>query len=831
MSFLTVCDEPYSVEKHGEFEGEFEKKYFKSKYPWDSFQLHSFRAIQRGENVLVIAPTSSGKTSVGRYAIVHTLFASKKRVIYTTPIKTLSNEKYAEMKEMLAEFDVVPGLLTGDQQINIDSMMVIATQEIICNGLKNMRDEELANQLANQLENEQTELPTKPKLTSDFFKSIGTIIIDEIHYLANKDRGKAWEETLIMLDPSIQIIGLSATISHPEEFGKWLSDMKKHQTCLVKKYDRPVPLEYNIYDGKDLHMIMDCESNYNTENFNKARIAIDSFEQLHKMNKTDRTVDMLNKFIDHAVENNLIQVGFIVFSKKNCERFADLVKTNLMDYKERANATKELERTLGIHLKDFQNHPRYIQLKRLIERGIAFHHAGLPVMLKEAVEQLFKSGIIKILFATETIAVGVNMPIRTMVFVGLQKSDGNNKMRTVDPAEFKQMCGRAGRRGLDTKGLVVLLPLYGLIDEQILRRDLLFGPMPHIISQMEPSPHQYLQIIYGNKLNPFEFFKSSLLFKQQSGQTKIAELEIETAEIDLNQSELQIANWIDQNKVSDQTLQQLKELLEMKQQKDNFAGMQVRLNKTQQKKQKLLEDCAGQNQKLYQLLEENRQFQIALKKATNRMNDLVNYMDMMYGNIKGFLIETDYLSQNNTLTEYGVICAQINDCNPFLLAEIMTGGILEKFTPKQLVCLLSIFTDPIGRMNRAELTLGSVVCDKIVKESIQFVEERSSFYQKIEKKHNIYNQEFWQISYDYIELAGRWFDLKTEDQMSILQDLTDIEEYEGSFIKNMMSINNIVGNIMKICNMMGWIEKLPMLQEIEPRIVKGMVNAMSLHVV
>ncbi len=212
---------------------EFEEKYFANK-TWDTFQYNAFQIIKSNKgNLLITAPTSSGKTIPAKYAILYNLTVKHKRVVYTTPIKSLSNEKYEEMKLLLADIGCVPGLLTGDKCIDIDSQFVIMTAEI----------------LANALFRPTCEKNDVHKLSNNFVDSIGCVIMDEIHYISDKERGNVWEKTLLLLDKSVNIIGLSATIDAPEELAQWISSIKHTDVYLIKKYDRPIPLEYGIFNG------------------------------------------------------------------------------------------------------------------------------------------------------------------------------------------------------------------------------------------------------------------------------------------------------------------------------------------------------------------------------------------------------------------------------------------------------------------------------------------------------------------------------------------------------------------------------------------------------
>lgn len=826
--FTRVIDCPYDEKVHGVFEGDFEKEHFKTKMRWDDFQLHSYQAVKRGDNVLVVAPTSSGKTSVAGYATLFNLLTKdpKARVIYTTPIKALSNEKYKDMKEVLAPYGIVPGLLTGDQKINVDSRFLIMTAEILSNALfmtERSKDEKSTSEIVhNQYE-----------LDREFVKSIICVIIDEIHFISDRSRGHIWENTLILLNPNVQIIGLSATIDTPEEFASWIGQTKQRPITLVKKYDRPIPLEYTIYDGEKLHTILDADGNYRGDVFQNSLRTLKNEEKKHEQNRTNKANAMLNGFIKYARDKDLLQLCFIVFSKRNCELFAENTAVHLITAKEAAAAVHELEMMMSIHLKSYQNMPRYQQIKALIQKGVCYHHAGIPVIMKEVIEHLFKTNHIKVLYATETVAIGVNMPIRTLILSSVEKSVGTG-IQSLNAAEFKQICGRAGRRGLDKKGLIVFLPLYDLPSELHVKNELLFGPMPKICSKMELTYHSYLKLRQSQVMDKNDFFDKSLLSLQNSKVYHSMSPEIvalKTKASDLNKA---IDAYISEKKIDVQVQKDLRDYLKSaSKQVTTFNGFQVKLNKQQIKQQQKMGETVRANKPLYDLFVEYDKISTTLFSRLEQQENYRSYKDDRYQQIEQFLKALGYISESGDIEEYGTMVSFINECNPFILAEIFTGNILQEMTPVQIVCLLSTLTDKIVSTKKDELTLNSVRVDPVVKDAIKYIEERIASYEKIEKQMGLESEDrYWNLSYDYLEITNLWatMDLTKEDHSRILTALNEMEEYEGSFIKNILKINNIVGNLMTLCNATQQLDILPVLQEIEKILLKGMVNVDSLHV-
>jgi superfamily II RNA helicase len=853
---VRVFDGPYDESTHGTFDSEFEETYNRFDYDWDPFQLHSFQAINRGDDVLVSAPTSSGKSHVGWYGLKRHLFAtphtdgSRRKVIYTAPIKTLSNEKFEELTEYLGEYGIEPGLLTGDHRVNVESDFLIMTAEILANALFRLKgtsgnsdSKPEQDQSNNNSENNAENNRNQYELDTEFVNSISCVIMDEIHFISDASRGHVWENTLILLESDVQVIGLSATIDEPEAFASWISSTRGRPITLVKKYDRPVPLEYRLYDGTDAQVVMDSNNEYDADAWQSCVKNLRELEAIHKANKTDMRGDMLRSFIKYAEKKDLFQLCFIIFSKRNCERFAEQVTTNLLSGKESAHALKALELKLGPHLKTQENMPSYQQVKRLVQKGVCFHHAGMPVILKEVVEYLYKSGYIKALFATETVAIGVNMPVRTIIFTSLEKASGvtedgrGSSIRYLNAAEFKQICGRAGRRGKDTRGTVVFLPIYSVPDEMTVRRELLYGPMPKIVSKMDLTYHSYLKTEVSTAVDKDVYFDKSLLKVYNTKrvvqiESEIKALEEKAAETEVNMDQIIKRDSISQTDRDAITLY----LKETERIKAGIGGFQIKMNGKQRKKMDKMRRVADKHLALSETLKQISELRDSLQKKRSELEYYTLYKEDRYSQIREYLIKTDYLDQDGLITEYGVMIAHVNECNPFILAEIFTGNILQSMTPIEIIGLCAILTDPISARDKVVITLTSLNANDKLKDAIYYLKDRISCYEKVEQDLRLTNMieaaDYWNISLDYVELAMEWAktDIETENHSKILGMLNDMDEYEGSFIKNMLKINTIVGNLISLASLANNLELIPKLEQIESMIMKGMVNTDSLHV-
>ncbi|KAK3371866.1 rRNA-processing arch domain-containing protein [Lasiosphaeria ovina] len=415
-------------------------------YPFklDPFQSISIASIQRDESVLVSAHTSAGKTVVAEYAIAQCL-ARNQRVIYTSPIKALSNQKFRDFQ---AEFGDV-GLMTGDVTINPTASCLVMTTEILRSMLYR---------------------------GSEIMREVAWVIFDEIHYMRDKIRGVVWEETIILLPDKVRYVFLSATIPNAFQFAEWIA-MIHRQACHVVYTDfRPTPLQNYFFPagGKGIFLIVDERGNFKESNFNHAMAMIEANKgsdpadwnakqkgkgKNKKTNKgqvTNETSD-ISKIIRMIVKKQFQPVIVFNFSKRDCEQMA--LKTTSMKF----NTPNEEEMVKTVFANaltqlsdDDKNLPQITHILPLLQKGIGVHHSGLLPILKETIEILFQEGLIKVLFATETFSIGLNMPARTVVFTQVTKFDGVS-VRPLTSSEYVQMAGRAGRRGLDDRGIVIMM--------------------------------------------------------------------------------------------------------------------------------------------------------------------------------------------------------------------------------------------------------------------------------------------------------------------------------------------------------------------------------------
>ena len=426
----------------------------------DPFQKAAVACIEREESVLVSAHTSAGKTVCAEYAIATSLRDSQ-RVLYTSPIKALSNQKYRELK---ADFGDV-GLMTGDHTIDVDASCLVMTTEILRSMLYR---------------------------GSEVMREVKWVIFDEVHYMRDKERGVVWEEVMILLPHSVRYVFLSATIPNALEFASWIAQLHTQPCHVVYTGYRPTPLMHYVFPagGSGIYNVVDEKARFKSDNFTKAISAIKSKVHVQggledgggggrgrggrdgstlsgggkgggrggkggKGGKGGGEASDCFKLVQLIVGKGCEPLIVFAFGKNKCEKLAKEMDGLVLNTKEESAMVEQIyQNAVATLSEDDQALPQVSYLLPMVTRGVAVHHSGLLPLLKELIEILFSENLVKLLFATETFAMGLNMPARTVLFAELSKFDGKD-FRYLTSGEYIQMSGRAGRRGLDSRGLVV----------------------------------------------------------------------------------------------------------------------------------------------------------------------------------------------------------------------------------------------------------------------------------------------------------------------------------------------------------------------------------------
>ncbi|KAG0707535.1 ATP-dependent RNA helicase [Suillus ampliporus] len=512
------------------------------KYPFelDTFQKEAVYHLEMGDSVFVAAHTSAGKTVVAEYAIA---LAEKHmtRAIYTSPIKALSNQKFRDFKQTFSSSSV--GILTGDVQINPEASCLVMTTEILRSMLYK---------------------------GADLIRDVEFVIFDEVHYVNDAERGVVWEEVIIMLPDHVNIILLSATVPNSKEFADWVGRTKKKDIYVISTAQRPVPLEHYLYAGRDTFKIMDASRNWVSRGYQDAGDAIKRKQDKERdaaglppvqrvgargaargvqrgqrgaapngtaprgrgggQSRTIHTGADKNLYVhllNHLQKKGLLPVVVFTLSKKRCEENAStLTNSDLCTSVEKSEVHVAIEKALSRLKGSDKKLPQITKIRDLLSRGIGVHHGGLLPIVKEVVEILFARGLVKILFATETFAMGVNMPARCVVFSNIRKHDGRS-FRDILPGEYTQMAGRAGRRGLDPTGTVIIVANDNFPEQSSLTK-MMLGTPGKLQSQFRLTYNMILNLLRVEALRVEEMIKRS--FSENSSQRLLPEHQKQVAE-------------------------------------------------------------------------------------------------------------------------------------------------------------------------------------------------------------------------------------------------------------------------------------------------------------
>lgn len=424
----------------------------------DDFQLAAIAALNQGESVIVCAPTGSGKTLVGEYAI-HRALDMGKRVFYTTPLKALSNQKLRDFQRTFGEENV--GLLTGDSSVNRDAPIVVMTTEIFRNMLYGTTIGEVGTSL----------------------RDVQAVVLDECHYMNDRQRGTVWEESVIYCPPEVQIVGLSATVDNGGQLTDWINEVHGPTRLIYSDY-RPVPLNFHFAVEKGIFPLLNEQKTKihpRLRNYRKP-------PRRQRGQKKKKAGATLPGVVSQLQAKDMLPAIYFIFSRKGCDKAVQTVAhMNLVTQAEAELLKRRIDRFVD-------RNPEAIRANQLepLYRGIAAHHAGILPAWKSLVEELFQAGLIKVVFATETLAAGINMPARTTVIASLSKrtDDGH---RLLHASEFLQMSGRAGRRGMDVEGHVVTVesPFEGAKEAS----QLALSPPDPLVSQFTPSYGMVLNLL------------------------------------------------------------------------------------------------------------------------------------------------------------------------------------------------------------------------------------------------------------------------------------------------------------------------------------------------
>lgn len=794
------------------------KTYTNNNFEFSDFQFEACLSIVKDKHVLVTAHTGSGKTLPAEFSIYYNIKVKGKKVVYTSPIKALSNQKY---KEFSAKFpDIEVGILTGDIKHNPTADLLIVTTEILQNHCFKTKNKGLYLDFNIDLENE-----------------LGSVVFDEVHYIDDIDRGTVWEQTIILLPDHVPFVMLSATIGKKEHFANWISTITNKEVTICSSDKRVVPLIFyeffalpdkyikNIKDKKKKDMffkktnsklnIIKQGSNYHYNHLSLTKkctteLAKDKFRVHDKF--------VINECLEHLKHNDMFPCLLFVFSRKQVENiskqiFVDLFLPDEKDYMIRPIFTKMLVQKLE-NWKEYVNLPECEFYIELLEKGIGIHHAGMLPVFREIIEMMYEQKYIKVLIATETFAIGLNMPTRTVIFNSLFKHDGN-QMRLLQSHEFIQMAGRAGRRNIDKIGHVILLSNnYQPPGESEYYS--LFHNKPKVLSsKFRITYNLILNYLDNFDKNDFvEMIQKSLMNTDIVNQINISQKEI----ISFNEKISQFDTLLDRDTIGYfQNYHQLK---------DKYMLVS---NKEKKKIKREINDIESSvTFSNYESYQKYRELVELLKKEENILHYASTYVETQINVLFDILKMNGFITGNIEATPIGLNASYIHEL-PCLVFCDLYGYCdkFEKYSETQIVCLLSAFYELKVKDDY------KTHYPNIMKKEFAFIEERLNYYKDKELPSELYITTKFNIQYDLIDYIEKWFNnIETiDDTRFFFHQLTsELDIFTGDFIKCCMKLVNMCNELVVFGendNNYSFLEKI---NNIQRKLQKSIVSNKSMYV-
>ena len=807
-------------------------------FPLSDFQKYAIKAIVEGDHILVTAHTGSGKTLPAEFGIEY-FVAKGKKVIYTSPIKALSNQKFYEFTKKFPHISF--GILTGDIKFNPEADVLIMTTEILRNTL--------LQKTIDTVSNDKNNVPLQFEM--DFQNELGAVVFDEVHYINDLDRGKVWEETIMLIPPHVQFIMLSATIDKSEIFAKWVEDVKTTETInktvyLAPTNHRVVPLKHyfyatmpqgplkNIKDKEFLKFInqflhkpinlKDETTHFDTDNFNKVKKLL---AYINKNNCHIKPAFVLNEITKYLNKNDMLPAICFVFSRKLVERYAQTINVSLFDTDSTIPSTikHECEHILRKlpNFKEYINLPEFDMIIRLLEKGVAVHHSGIMPIFREMIELLFSKGYIKLLFATETFAVGINMPTKTVIFTGFDKFNGSG-MRMIYPHEYTQMAGRAGRRGLDTIGHVIHL------------NNMFSLPYTTDYEQMVNGNPQTLQskfeISYNLILNFLQYNNNILDFAEKS----MCNGELQRQIVGLVKYKDQLANEYT-NRCSTPTYQQI---MNKKELFDKYTTLSENLNSNKQKLRKQAQ------REISEIMDNNKQFKQDLEKY-NQLNNTQDEMKDIDSQIESLnahfhrtleyrislLSNYEFLNEDRTTNDRGTFATYIQETHCLAFTDLLVkSNYFDKLDSYEIAALLSCFSnirvkDDVKIYNTDNLTQSIHLNDILT--NMKSIYEG---YITSELENNIDSSGTLNYTFELVNPILKW--CESQEEHTCKEIIKECEYYydmfTGEFIKSILKINNMVNELRNIAEYTGNVEFLHKLSQIPDLTLKFIATNQSLYV-
>jgi superfamily II RNA helicase len=831
-------------------------EYFE-KYPYtlSIFQKYAVEAIVEGNHVLITAHTGSGKTMPAEFAIEY--FVSKgKKVIYTGPIKSLINQKFYDFTQKYPHIQF--GILTGDIKFNPEADVLIVTAEILLNKLYQM------NSLS---------LTTGASFEMDFQNELACVVMDEVHYINEEERGHVWENTIMMLPPHIQLVMLSATIDKPETFATWCENIHAEspfpkQVYLTNTNHRVVPLTHYsfitvtqtifkiIKDKAVQEEIKRCINTPFVIQDSSGRFQEDTYFKINKILKLFEHHDVrvkrahvLNQVTKYLVENEMLPALCFVLSRKQLEICANEVTTNLLEFDSKVpyiidRECEQIIRKLP-NYQEYLNLPEYVNMVKLLQRGIAIHHSGIMPVLKEMVELLYAKGYIKLLFATETFSIGVNMPTKTVIFTDVNKFDGKTN-RPLYSHELMQMAGRAGRRGIDTVGNCFHLNnLFRNVDSVNYKKMMNNKPQT-LTSKFKISFSLLLSLFSVGEQNIEQYTERSMVTIDLHAQLKeitdkIAKeqsemVSFQKSQVSLKTPEESIQEYMDLKKKLPTLVNKKRKEAERQLQRLHDMYKTIEADAQSYQKGQIKKDEISELTTEYE--ETSRYLSVGIENVIHLLQDHGFIQKEVAGNEDTGNEDTgnEDTGNENTkktrLTLTGEIASHLKEMHCLVFANLLIGDSgFHALSAKQLVSMFSCFTNITVPEELKTIHINDIQ-DTVLQQIIVKTTEMYHQFQDEELKYNINTGIDYSYHYDLISYTNEWCECQDVTECKLLLQKMEQEKeiFLGEFVKAILKINNMVSELEKVCEIIGNISLLSKLQEIPSLTMKFVITNQSLYV-
>jgi len=795
------------------------------------FQKFAIDGILKGKHVIITAHTGNGKTLPADFAISHFTRLGKK-VIYTSPIKALTNQKYNTFSEKYPEIEF--GIITGDTTMNPGAQCLFVTTEILRNTL-------FKKKWLDTNEDKKEQITLDIDINPD---ELGAVVFDEIHYIMDKERGPVWHESIMMLPDTVQIIGLSATIDRPWVLAEWIEKDKNREVWLCPTTARVIPQHHygfvtfpkSVLDKLPVDKRDNFEKIYEKELLIKSPNAkfndksyYDIIKLLRYLRENKVWIDkffVFNQFIKYLKIKQYLPAICFVYSRKQVEIIASKINICLFEEGSKIPSTIENECKQILmqkvnNYREYINLPEFKQLIRCLQKGIAIHHAGMIQIFKEMVEHLFEKKYIKLLIATETFAVGVDMPAQSVIFTALQKFNGS-KFRWLEPHECSQQSGRAGRRGQTEKigrvwHLFNLFDIRNSVPDIITYRSLLEGKPQPFTSTFKIHFNLILRLLSMESFELEDFMCKSLMSNDIAKEIKCIEDDISHFEGILNiKTKIPL-------RLDEKLLQRYYEI------EKSIPFSSKKVKKNLQRERTNIE--AGN--KFFKV--EYEKFSVILgikndiKRKKKNLEDVKNHIQSQIKLHVKILTDNGFI-QDAKITEKGLLAANIQEMHCLSIADVMETKLFDNLEVAELAAVLSIFTSVSVKDEDSIISSDHINAPSVVKKTIKIIKTAYNKYYDIETHNKTDFVNNYDIHYNMCELVYRWCTATNEEEcFKIFEEALYYNISRGEFVKALLKINNVAYELEKLAELqsnMALLEKVKLIPDIT---LKSIVNNQSLY--